>query len=277
MGGQGVVYLAEPLVKPKVGLGHNRKEAVIVIKETTNHIVDDKPIWDAVKNENELLRFYNGLPFIVHFLGAKENDVRGHYHAFTTMNRAGRGALKSLITKPDGSYDALNVTDKSSRLVVAEMVVALAVFQSKGYLHRDIKVDNYLVGSDGHLRLTDFGASIKNDVATIWREIVRGVSGIRIDRHWFIDSGETPFAFFNFVVRIASDSLFISLFGLTFRLIDTCRPSCLLVQTQGNVRVKGYRRDATRAHQRNLRGGKGNRDTETTDRQEVPQKLQRPA
>jgi serine/threonine protein kinase len=42
---------------------------------------------------------------------------------------------------------------------VAELILALEDMHKMHYIHRDIKPDNILIGTDGHLKLTDFGLS----------------------------------------------------------------------------------------------------------------------
>lgn len=49
------------------------------------------------------------------------------------------------------------LTHNAAKFYTASLLLSLEVVHSHGYIHRDIKPDNLLIGSDGHLRLTDFG------------------------------------------------------------------------------------------------------------------------
>eukprot|EP00698_Gefionella_okellyi_P020003 TRINITY_DN6222_c0_g1_i1.p1 TRINITY_DN6222_c0_g1~~TRINITY_DN6222_c0_g1_i1.p1 ORF type:complete len:445 (-),score=55.27 TRINITY_DN6222_c0_g1_i1:64-1398(-) len=52
---------------------------------------------------------------------------------------------------------ALN--EDSSRFISAEILQALEYMHGKDVIHRDLKPENVLIGADGHIRLTDFGAA----------------------------------------------------------------------------------------------------------------------
>ena len=50
-----------------------------------------------------------------------------------------------------------------TRFYVTEMTLAIHTVHTMGYIHRDIKPDNFLVDRVGHLKLTDFGSAAKMD------------------------------------------------------------------------------------------------------------------
>jgi serine/threonine protein kinase len=49
------------------------------------------------------------------------------------------------------------LSESTARFIVAEVASALSVLHSLGYMHRDIKPDNILFTSRGHVKLADFG------------------------------------------------------------------------------------------------------------------------
>mmetsp|Transcript_60896 Transcript_60896/g.144341 ORF Transcript_60896/g.144341 Transcript_60896/m.144341 type:complete len:530 (-) Transcript_60896:88-1677(-) len=61
------------------------------------------------------------------------------------------GDLMTLLQREDV------ISHEMARFYVAEMVLALSSIHAMGYTHRDVKPDNWLLGRDGHLALTDFG------------------------------------------------------------------------------------------------------------------------
>ncbi|XP_037730885.1 serine/threonine-protein kinase greatwall isoform X1 [Drosophila subpulchrella] len=74
-------------------------------------------------------------------------------YVYLVMEYMVGGDLKSLLAM-FGYFD-----EPTSRFYVAEMVMALQYLHQHGIVHRDIKPDNMLLSSSGHVKLTDFGLS----------------------------------------------------------------------------------------------------------------------
>lgn len=57
------------------------------------------------------------------------------------------------------------LTIKDALLFIGELVVAVEHLHRSGSIHRDIKTDNILISTSGHVRLSDFGSSkrVEND------------------------------------------------------------------------------------------------------------------
>uniref|UniRef100_A0A1X7VNS0 non-specific serine/threonine protein kinase n=1 Tax=Amphimedon queenslandica TaxID=400682 RepID=A0A1X7VNS0_AMPQE len=55
------------------------------------------------------------------------------------------------------------LTEDMVKFYASEMILAIHSIHDLGYVHRDIKPDNVLIGKDGHIRLADFGSCLKMD------------------------------------------------------------------------------------------------------------------
>ena len=56
----------------------------------------------------------------------------------------------------------IRFSEARSRFYAAEMLLALEHLHSKGIIYRDLKPENVLLDSEGHLKITDFGLSRVN-------------------------------------------------------------------------------------------------------------------
>jgi novel protein kinase C epsilon type len=50
-------------------------------------------------------------------------------------------------------------SEKRAKFYAAEITLAVQFLHQHGILHRDLKLENVLVGSDGHCKIADFGLS----------------------------------------------------------------------------------------------------------------------
>jgi serine/threonine protein kinase len=72
-------------------------------------------------------------------------------YLYLVMEFAAGGDLLQLLI----SHDIFK--EEMAKFYAAEMVLAIEEAHSMGYIHRDIKPDNFLFNKDGHIRLSDFG------------------------------------------------------------------------------------------------------------------------
>jgi protein-serine/threonine kinase len=49
------------------------------------------------------------------------------------------------------------LSESMTRFYLAEMILCVEELHKMGWIHRDVKPDNFLISSSGHLRITDFG------------------------------------------------------------------------------------------------------------------------
>eukprot|EP00891_Asterochloris_glomerata_P002182 jgi/Astpho2/2182/e_gw1.00040.212.1_t len=123
-----------------------------------------KNMAESVKNERNILAMANN-PFVIRF-----------YYSFTSrdnlyivMEYLNGGDCFSLLR----NMGALE--EEVARLYVAEAVLALEYCHTQGIIHRDMKPDNLLISSTGHVKLTDFGLSCVGPVRASRHERRRAV------------------------------------------------------------------------------------------------------
>lgn len=61
----------------------------------------------------------------------------------------------------DDIYEVGELSEGEAKFFIAEMFTAVDALHQLGYIHRDLKPDNFLRTKDGHIKLADFGLSIK--------------------------------------------------------------------------------------------------------------------
>lgn len=106
-----------------------------------------------VRAEREVLKS----AALVSSTNAAEWIVRMHYsfqdrdNLYLVLEYMGGGDLLNLLIEKDV------FEENFARFYIAEMVLAIESCHKQGFIHRDIKPDNFLFDPEGHIKLSDFG------------------------------------------------------------------------------------------------------------------------
>jgi serine/threonine protein kinase len=99
--------------------------------------------------EREILEKFDH-PFIMGLEYAFQDNQR----LYLIMEFVNGGELFFHLRQVKGGFNEVR-----SRFYAAEMVLALEYLHKSGVVYRDLKPENVLIDSEGHIRLTDFGLS----------------------------------------------------------------------------------------------------------------------
>jgi serine/threonine kinase 38 len=73
------------------------------------------------------------------------------------------------------------LTEDESRFYIAETILAVKSVHEMNYIHRDLKPDNLLIGSDGHVKLSDFGLCKHVEIKPLPKDIQEKLKGSESD------------------------------------------------------------------------------------------------
>lgn len=135
------------LVRKKGGPDDGRLYAMKVLKKAT--IVQKKKTTEHTRTERQVLEAVRESPFLVTLHYAFQTDAKLHL----ILDYVSGGELFTHL------YQREHFTEEQVRIYIGEIILALEHLHKLGIIYRDIKLENILLDSDGHVVLTDFGLS----------------------------------------------------------------------------------------------------------------------
>ena len=138
-GAYGQVYLAQKKESKKL----------FAVKCMKKKDVLNKNMMDQVVAERDALALSSKSRYVVQLFYSFQSDDK----IFLVMEYMIGGDVKSLLHNL-GYFDV-----NMAKVYIAEVILALEYLHCHAIFHRDIKPDNMLLSSKGHIKLTDFGLS----------------------------------------------------------------------------------------------------------------------
>jgi hypothetical protein len=136
------------LVRKKSGMGEGNiyamkvlKKSVIVAKGQVEHTKSERSILMEIKH-----------PFVVRLRFAFQSEEK----LYLVTDYYSGGSLFYHLRK------SRSFSEERARLYAAELLTALAHLHDQHIIYRDLKLENVLMDSEGHIALTDFGLSKQN-------------------------------------------------------------------------------------------------------------------
>ncbi|XP_050036786.1 ribosomal protein S6 kinase alpha-5-like isoform X2 [Dermacentor andersoni] len=135
------------LVRKVGGQDHGKLYAMKVLKKAS--IVQKQKTLEHTRTERQVLEAIRQSPFLVTLHYAFQTDAKLHL----ILDYVSGGELFTHLYQRD------HFTESEVRIYIGEIVLALEHLHKLGIIYRDIKLENILLDSQGHIVLTDFGLS----------------------------------------------------------------------------------------------------------------------
>ncbi|KAH7294267.1 hypothetical protein KP509_28G063100 [Ceratopteris richardii] len=114
----------------------------------------------SLKNELQLLQSLES-PHVIHCLGAQVSSIQHDPQFNLFLEYMPGGSLKDVIRKKGGKLD-----EKSAASCTRGILEGLCYLHNEGIVHSDIKTSNILLGSNGEIKIADFGTARKFSSST---------------------------------------------------------------------------------------------------------------
>ncbi|XP_077522827.1 ribosomal protein S6 kinase alpha-5-like isoform X2 [Amblyomma americanum] len=135
------------LVRKVGGHDHGKLYAMKVLKKAS--IVQKQKTLEHTRTERQVLEAIRQSPFLVTLHYAFQTDAKLHL----ILDYVSGGELFTHLYQRD------HFTESEVKIYIGEIVLALEHLHKLGIIYRDIKLENILLDSQGHIVLTDFGLS----------------------------------------------------------------------------------------------------------------------
>lgn len=151
------------LVRKIGGADHNKLYAMKVLKKTS--VIQKQKTLEHTLTERQVLQHIRNSPFLVSIHYAFQTSSRLHLILGKLM---AFDWFPFLIIHFDADYisggelfthlyQRDSFPENAVRIYAGELVLALEHLHKVGIIYRDIKLENILLDSEGHIVLTDFG------------------------------------------------------------------------------------------------------------------------
>ena len=126
-------------------------------KKTGNIYAIKKIRKNILEEKNQIIHIRNEQYFMSNVKSEWIVDLKASFQdgdfLYLVMEFCPGGDLMNLLIEKD------ILTEKEAKFYLAELILAIESIHKLDCIHRDIKPDNILIDTDGHIKLSDFGLS----------------------------------------------------------------------------------------------------------------------